>query len=95
MAHGVIADYLSLFFVREVQLVSGCRLTLLVDSFYKNIVLYMTQFWVRRFPGVHVDITLNCVSSSSPSSTTFRVRLPMSHGRYHFTMFCLRFYLRS
>jgi hypothetical protein len=47
MARGVINDYLSLYFVRPASsFVANAYLRIIADSFYKNIVLYMTQFWV-------------------------------------------------
>ena len=47
MAPGAIAGCQSLFSVRLNSLVEIMFTQIRPDSFYKNIVLYMTQFWVR------------------------------------------------
>ena len=69
-------------FLRKLLLVHGAwsyqRISkVILYSFYKNITLYMTQFWVRRLlHGVSFILT----GYSIHSKMHFRVRLSTSHG---------------
>lgn len=52
-----------------------------VDSFYKNIVLYMTQFWVRHYLShMSSNGSLLIVVRSTHSSTTSPDKSHTNHG---------------
>src|ERR1700728_1006144 len=96
MAHGATVDYPSSYCVRSLII---CRAFLMLtvclisDSFYKNIVLYMTQFWVGTIFSVKL-----CTADRIYSfhfSIIFPDKLLMSHGRCRYTTYFLRFCLLS
>lgn len=82
-------------FLRKLLLVHGAwsyqRISrVILYSFYKNITLYMTQFWVICFSSTHSpgNSDLGSIHFKMP----FPAKLFMNHGHCHFTMSSSRFY---
>lgn len=81
MALGAISDYLSSYCVSLILSRVNDVDELSPVSFYKNIVLYMTQFWVRFHPSC-ISLVANTYSSTR-SSTTSPAKSPTSPGHCH------------
>lgn len=84
-------------FLRKLLLVHGAwsyqRISrVILYSYYKNITLYMTQFWVCLFKWVWSSRKLTICSMLSRTGS--RVKLSTSHGRCRSTMSSSQYYRR-
>lgn len=74
-------------FLRKLLLVHGAwayqRLSKMIFYyFYKNVALYLTQFWVSLYAGrLARNETTHIIIISTPSLTAFQGRHCMNHGQ--------------